>query len=70
VLFTVIDRKSRSNRVRKITNPVELALPQLRIAPVEQSSGNQWPFRKIKNLLELRFLYPMNLAHHRHRQKE
>jgi hypothetical protein len=30
VLFTIIDRKSRNNRVRKITDPVELSLLQLR----------------------------------------
>jgi hypothetical protein len=30
VLFTIIDRKRRSNRVRKITNPVELSLLHLR----------------------------------------
>jgi hypothetical protein len=69
-LFTIIDRKSRSNRVRIITNPVELSLLQLRDQALHLQTRVRKSVASQENLLELRFLSLVNHALHHHRQEE
>jgi hypothetical protein len=63
VLFTITDRKGGSNRERKITNPVELSLLQLRDQALHlHHSQENLLLQSQENLLELELLSLVNFA--------